>query len=129
MKKIVLVEDDITLADMYKLKLELDGHECIVAYDGATGLNTIKEQDPDMVLLDLMLPKVSGGEILQRMRESDWGKDTKVIIMTNVGESGPSEQLKKYHYERYLIKANHTLNQVGDIIREILEAPVTAKAA
>lgn len=123
MRQIVLVEDDVTLADMYKLKLELDGHECVVAYDGAAGLETIKIHKPDLVLLDLMLPQLSGADILQRMRESNWGKDIKVIILTNISEAEAPEHLQKYHFERFIIKANFTLNQVTDIIREVLDQP------
>jgi DNA-binding response OmpR family regulator len=121
MKRIVLVEDDVTLADMYKLKLELDGNECSVAYDGLRGLALIKEKKPDLVLLDIMLPEMSGAEVLQQVRESDWGKDTKVIMLTNISEAEAPELLFKYKFERYIVKANQTLNQVTDIIRDTLE--------
>jgi DNA-binding response OmpR family regulator len=128
MKRIVLVEDDVTLADMYKLKLEMDGHECFVAYDGLSGLQLVKDKKPDLALLDLMLPQLSGADILKNMRESDWGKDIKVIILTNISESESPEMLMKYKFERYIVKANQTLNQVTDIIRDTLEGPATAAA-
>ena len=127
MKRIVLVEDDVTLADMYKLKLELDGNECSVAYDGETGLALIKAKMPDLALLDLMLPQLSGADILKAMRESDWGKDIKVIMLTNISEAEAPEHLFKYKFERYIVKANQTLNQVTDIIRDTLEGPETVK--
>ena len=78
--KVVIVEDNIALADIYKTRLEILGYKCFKAYDGLTALNLIKDESPDLVLLDLMVPVIAGDEILKRMRASEWGKDIKVQI-------------------------------------------------
>lgn len=128
MKRLVMVEDDITLAEMYKLKLELDGYECNVAFDGLSGLQMIQDKLPDLVLLDMMLPQLSGAEILHQMRESEWGKDLRVIIMTNISESESPELLLRYKFDRYIVKANQSLNQVADIIKDVLDESAAATA-
>ena len=120
MAKIVLVEDDAMLAEIYQTRLTMAGHECVVANDGMTGLLAIKQHLPDLALLDLMLPQLSGDEILRQMRKSDWGKDIKAIFLTNISESEAPEGIDKLGFERYIVKANISNNQLAEIVDEIL---------
>src|SRR6185436_14301930 len=83
-KSIVIVEDDISLADIYKTRLAVLGYQCTVAADGIAALYFIQTQQPDLVLLDLMVPDIAGDEILRRMRASKWGKDIPVYIISNL---------------------------------------------
>jgi DNA-binding response OmpR family regulator len=117
---IVLVEDDELLSEMYKARLEAEGYVCHAALDGAIGLQTIQQVNPDLVLLDLMLPQISGDQVLLQMRQDDRHKDTKVIIMTNISESESPDILSSLNFERYLVKANTALDQVIDIVRDTL---------
>src|SRR5258706_16186298 len=80
--KIVIVEDNAALAEIYKTRLEIVGYKCLVAYDGKTALEMIEKEKPSLVLLDLMVPKIAGDQILETMRKSDWGKDIKVQIIS-----------------------------------------------
>ena len=125
--KIIIVEDDAMLAEIYQTRMHLVGYSCKVAHDGLSGLQMIHDELPDLVLLDLMLPQMSGDEILAAMRTSQWGKDIKVIIMTNISESEAPDGLKKYHFERYLVKANLVHNQLDNIVAETLSAAQPAK--
>lgn len=117
MKKIVLVEDDQMLAELYKTRLELAGYICLVANDGTTGLALIEKELPDLVLLDLMLPFMSGDEVLKAMRESTWGKDIKAIFLTNISESEAPEGIQSLGFEQYIIKANLVNDQLAEIVK------------
>lgn len=123
MPHIVLVEDDALLSEMYQQALISEGFHCSVALDGATGLDLIEHVQPDLVLLDLMLPQMSGDEVLARMRQSERCKDTKVMIMTNISESEAPDSLKTLQFERYIVKANTTLLEVIEIIKQLFSTP------
>jgi two-component system, sensor histidine kinase and response regulator len=123
MANVVLVEDDVMLAEIYQTRLELAGYTCFVANDGGVGLALIKDKQPDLVLLDLMLPVMSGDQILREMRQSDWGKNIKVILLTNISESEAPEGLEQLGFERYIVKANITNNQLVETINEVLGTP------
>lgn len=120
MLKIVLVEDDAMLAEIYQTRLELAGYECLVANDGMDGLLLIRHQLPDLVLLDLMLPQMSGDDILREMRKNDWGKDIKAIFLTNISEAEAPEGLRDLGFERYIVKANLSNNQLAEIVAETI---------
>lgn len=123
MQKIVLVEDDKMLAEIYQTRLQLAGYDCIVANDGANGVSVIKQVLPDLVLLDLMLPQLSGDEVLKIMRGEEWGKDIKVIILTNISEAEAPLGLDKLGFERYIVKVNLVHNQLAEIVAETLSTP------
>lgn len=128
MAHIVLVEDDALLSEMYQAALISEGFQCSVALDGATGLDLITHTQPDLVLLDLMLPQMSGDEVLAKMRRSERTKDTRVMIMTNISESEAPEQLKHLEFDRYIVKANTTLLEVVEIVKQMF-APTEQAAA
>lgn len=119
-RKIVIVEDDAMLADIYQTRLELAGYTCFVAHDGAAGLDLIRQQLPDLVVLDIMLPQMSGDEVLAAMRDSNWGKDIKVLIATNISEAEAPESLEKLTFDRFIIKANLVHNQLAEIVAQTL---------
>ena len=73
-QKIVIAEDNAALADIYKTRLEILGYKCYLAYNGQTALEIIEQENPSLVLLDLMMPRMAGDEVLRRMRESEWEK-------------------------------------------------------
>ena len=120
MAHIVLVEDDQLLSEMYQQALISEGFHCSVALDGATGLDLIDHVQPDLVLLDLMLPQLSGDEVLQKMRVSERNKDTPVMIMTNISKSEAPDILDTLHFERYIVKANTTLLEVMEIVKDFV---------
>jgi DNA-binding response OmpR family regulator len=119
--QIVIVEDQESLAEIYKTRLELLGYKCSVANDGIQAIVEIEKQRPQLVLLDLMIPKLSGGQVLKIMRGSDWGEDIKVLIISNLNESDAPADLRDLGIEGYLIKANLTEDQVDKVVDTILK--------
>lgn len=119
--KIVIVEDNISLAEIYKIRLELLGYECFVAYDGKQALEMLEKQLPDLVLLDLMVPKIAGDQILEIMRASDWGHDIKVQIISNLNESDAPAGLRDHGIEGYAVKANLSNDQLDLLVDSILK--------
>ncbi|HEU4914892.1 MAG TPA: response regulator [Candidatus Saccharimonadales bacterium] len=116
----VVVEDDHDIQFLYKLKLEREGFEVAVASNGQEGLEVIKQFRPDIILLDLMMPIMSGSEMLAQMRAEEWGSDARVIILTNISKDEAPQALRFLHVDRYIVKAHHTPAQVVTIVHEVL---------
>jgi CheY-like chemotaxis protein len=123
MPKILLVEDDELLAEIYQTRLQLAGYECVIANNGLNGVAMVKKHLPDLVLLDLMLPELSGDEVLKIMRESDWGKDIKVLVLTNISEAEAPNGLFDLGIEGYVVKANLANNQLAEAVEKVLGPP------
>jgi DNA-binding response OmpR family regulator len=117
---IVIVEDDKPIAQMYKFKLEASGFQTSVAPNGKEGLKTIKKQQPDLILLDIRMPIMSGDEMLEKLRQTDWGANIRVIVLTNISRDEAPRNLSLLNVDRYIVKAHHTPQQVLDIINEVL---------
>lgn len=118
--KIAIIEDDRDLQFIYKMKFEAVGYKVMAAADGEKGLEITEKFRPDIILLDLRMPKMSGDEMLTRMRASDWGRDIKVIILTNISKSEAPPVLRFLHVDRYIVKAHYTPAQVVSIVRDVL---------
>ena len=119
-KKIVIVEDNASLADIYSTRLSIIGYSCFVAYDGQEGLAIIEREHPDLVLLDMMLPRVAGDEVLRRIRESDWGKGIRVFIISNLNEQDAPAGIRQYNIEGYAVKANLSNDDIARLVDKIL---------
>jgi DNA-binding response OmpR family regulator len=119
-KKIVIVEDNPALSDVYKTRLEILGYTCFAAYDGVQALAVIEREIPDLVLLDLMVPKIAGDQVLERMRGSDWGKHIKVMIISNLNEADAPAGLRNLGIEGYAVKANLSNDQLDQLVDVIL---------
>jgi two-component system response regulator ResD len=116
MTRIAIVEDDLAIAQMYRLKFESEGFHVQIAENGRLGLALCEEMEPDVVLLDLMMPEMNGDEMLEKMRATSWGKDIKVIILTNVGEQEAPEKLKELNIKAFIVKAEMTPKQVAELV-------------
>lgn len=121
MAKIAIIEDDIAISQMYRMKFEVDGYEVESAENGKVGLKLIKDMKPDIVLLDLMMPEMNGDEMLAKLRETPHGKQTKVIILTNMGEQEIPKSIKNLGVEAVILKAHMTPREVEDIVKKHLE--------
>lgn len=118
--KVVIVEDNVALADIYKVRLEILGYKVFNAYDGQQALDIIQHEKPRLVLLDLMVPIIAGDQILARMRASDWGRDIKVQIISNLNEADAPAGLRDLGIEGYSVKANLQNDQLDQIVNNIL---------
>jgi DNA-binding response OmpR family regulator len=119
-KHIVLVEDDEFLAELYATKLNMDGYEISLAADGEKGLKLIKEKKPDLVLLDIILPKMDGFEVLRQMKEDSEVKDTPVILLTNLSQKDEVKKGLDMGAHDYLIKAHFMPSEVVKKIKNII---------
>jgi len=106
--RVLFIEDDAAVAEMYRLKLELDGYTVTVAPDGEEGLRIARENPPDIVFLDIRLPKMDGFAVLEQLRADDSLKHVPVIILSNYGEAELVERGLKLGALDYLIKAETT---------------------
>ncbi len=119
--KIVIVEDEVSLADIYKTRLELLGYICFVAHDGIEAIGLIEKERPSLVLLDIMLPKLAGDQILNVMRMTDWGKDIKVLVISNLNEADAPAGIRENGIEGYAVKANLSDDQIDKLVDRILK--------
>ena len=119
--KIAIIEDDQTISQMYRFKFEAEGYKVETAENGKLGIDLIKTFQPDIVLLDLMMPEMTGDQVLDQMRKSDWGKDIKVIILTNMGEQEIPNEVKSLGVAAVVLKANMTPRQVFELVKKHLD--------
>lgn len=120
-KKILLIEDDPFISDIYITNLRNSGFEVSLASDGESGMAQIKKGGIDLILLDLLLPKIDGFEILKKMKEESSLKKIPVIILTNLGEKENIEKGLKLGAVDYLIKVNFSPREVIEKIKEHLK--------
>lgn len=118
--KAVVVEDDHDLQYLYRLKLEREGFRVATALNGLEGLKIIEQYQPDIVLLDLMMPVMGGAEMLEVMRSQPWGSHPRVIVLTNISRDEAPQALRFLHVDRYVVKAHHTPAQVMHMVAEVL---------
>ncbi|HEX8182457.1 MAG TPA: response regulator [Candidatus Saccharimonadales bacterium] len=121
--RLVIVEDNVALAEIYKTRMEILGYTCSIATDGEQALRLIEQVKPQLVLLDLMVPKVAGDQILERMRASEWGKDIKVLIISNLNEADAPAGLREQGIEGYVVKANLQNDDLDRLVDSILNHP------
>lgn len=119
-QKIVIVEDNVSLAEIYKTRLEILGYKVFVANDGIAALYTIQTELPQLVLLDLMVPNIAGDQILAKMRASEWGKSIPVFIISNLNESDAPAGLRDMNIAGYVVKANLADDGLDKIVNAIL---------
>lgn len=120
MTKIAIIEDDQAISQMYRIKFEAEGYDVETAANGRLGLELINKMRPDIVLLDLMMPLMSGEEMLVEMRAQPWGKDIKVIILTNRGEQEIPPEVKQLGVTAIILKADMTPRQVAELVKKKL---------
>lgn len=118
--KIAIVEDDQVIAQMYRMKFESEGFEVQIAENGKLGVELAEQMKPDMILLDLKMPEMSGEEALKAIRASDWGKKIPVIILTNLGEEEAPKSLQTLGVHSYIVKAELTPRQVTERVKQAL---------
>ncbi len=121
MKKILFVEDEMALQKTFKDILNEEGYEMLSAFDGEIGLRLSKEKKPDLILLDLILPKIDGFEFLEKLKADPETKDIPVIILTNLERTEDIERALELGATTYLVKANYTLKEVVEKVKKALQ--------
>lgn len=118
---IVLVEDDNIMAKTLKEELSDNGFEVSHAVDGESGLKMIVDEHPDLVLLDIILPKISGIQVLKQLRENEDTKNIKVITLTNLSNSETVANAIQNGSYGYLVKSDWKLPDLVDKVKKVLE--------
>jgi DNA-binding response OmpR family regulator len=120
-KKILIVEDDKSIVYSLVNKFNLSkGVKATHAEDGKKGLSMALKEKPDLILLDIILPKMDGVKMLQALRQDDWGKDAKVIVLSNLYNPDKERELKELGIIDYIIKADWKIEDVVEKTRKVL---------
>lgn len=122
MARILIVEDDEIIYKMYQKLLQNHGYDVKIATDGEEGLKIALEEHPDLVLLDIIMPKMDGMTMLKQLRQDEWGKNVKVIILTNLDPSDNILQgVVADHPTYYMIKSNTKPEEILEHIKEVIK--------
>jgi len=119
-KKILIIEDDSALRQAVSDKLNREGYKVIEARNGQEGLDKAFTSKPDLILLDIIMPKMQGLEVLEKIREDQWGQGAEIILMTNLAEDNKVAKALKLGVKDYLIKGDWKLEDVLKKVREKL---------
>ena len=120
-KNVLIVEDDKILRELVSQKLEKENYKILTAIDGEEGLKKIKEEKPDLVLLDLILPGIDGFEVLERIKQDTEINKIPIVILSNLGQKEEIEKGLKLGAVDYLIKAHFTLSEIVEKVKTILK--------
>jgi len=120
MKKILFIEDESALQKTFGEILKQEGYEMISALDGETGLRLAKSEKPNLILLDLILPKIHGFDVLKKLKGDKETKDIPVIVLTNLEKIEDVDKALELGATTYLIKAQYSLEEVVEKIKKVL---------
>jgi CheY-like chemotaxis protein len=120
MPKVLLVEDDNNLREIFQMRLQAEGYTTVVAADGEEGLVMAMKEKPDLVIADVMMPKLSGFEMVESLRAAPETKDTKVVMMTALGQAEDQARGEKLGVVKYLVKSQVTLEDFANVVKEAL---------
>ena len=121
MKKILFIEDERALQKNISGALEDEGYKIIGAMDGETGFKLAKKEVPDLILLDLILPKMNGFEVLKSLKEDGKTKEIPIIVLTNLEKIENVDRALELGAKTYLVKTNYTLTEVVEKIKQTIK--------
>ncbi|OGY23861.1 MAG: hypothetical protein A2Y57_01070 [Candidatus Woykebacteria bacterium RBG_13_40_7b] len=120
-QKILIIEDDFFIRELYEREFRNSGYAVFIASDGAEGLLKIEEEMPDIVLLDLMLPKLNGLDLLKTVKEKEELKKVPIVILTNVGQEPAIKRGFELGAAGYMVKSAYTPQQVVNEVKTYLK--------
>lgn len=121
MKKIFVIEDEKILGEMYESALESQGFEIKIIGNGESAIQEIKKEKPDLILLDLLLPKINGEEVLKNLKSEPETKNIPVFILTNYDTPEDREMGNNLGAEKYILKTSITPKEIGEMVEERLK--------
>ncbi|MDD3679058.1 MAG: response regulator [Patescibacteria group bacterium] len=119
--KILLAEDDIQLIDMYRRKFELEGFDVRFAEDGQQALDILADWKPDVALIDIMMPRVNGLDVLKYIKDRKDYSEVLTIMLTNLGNESTAEEIYKLGATEYIVKADMTPLEVSEKVKELIK--------
>ena len=120
MTKILIIEDDPLMSRMYQKIFSLEGYTVEIAVDGLEGLEKTRSQKPTLVLLDIMMPKMNGIQVLEKLKLDPETKKIPVVILTNLAGSRDAENAMLKGAVKYIVKSEYEPKQIIDMVKEIL---------
>ena len=120
MTKILIVEDDPLMSRMYQKIFKFDGLETVMAENGEVALTKVRSENPTLILLDIMMPKMNGLEVLDRLKSDPQTKAIPVVMLTNLAGSQDAETALQKGAVKYIIKSENDPKQVVKMVKEIL---------
>lgn len=120
MKKILVIEDDPTLNKIYEIKLKSAGFEVIIATNGESGLESAQSFQPDLIILDLLIPRKDGFEVLSELKKNGLTKKIPVLITSNLGEEDNIEKGMDLGAAQYLVKSNSSITELINKIKKLV---------
>lgn len=129
MARVLLVEDDNNLREIFEMRLQAEGYQTLTAADGEEGLAVAMKEKPDLIIADVMMPKLSGFEMLETLRASPEMKNTKVIMMTALGQAEDRTRGVSLSVVKYLVKSQVTLEDFVRVVREVVRPDQAGAAA
>ena len=117
----LIVEDEVDLRDALESAFEEKGFTVHTARDGAVGLKLSFEKHPDLILLDILLPSMHGNVFLEHLRDDEWGKGAKVIILSNFDWDYNKDWAKRYDAIDYLIKSDNSLSHIVEVVKDAIK--------
>ncbi|MDO4759439.1 MAG: response regulator [Candidatus Saccharibacteria bacterium] len=129
MAKILLVEDDQSLREIYSIRLTAEGYEIVTAGDGEEALALAVRERPDLILSDVMMPKISGFDMLDILRSTPETKDIKVVMMTALSSDDQRQRGENLGADRYLVKSQVGIEDVVNVVHEVMEGQTESPQA
>ena len=121
MQKILIVEDDTFLANIYKTKFDMEGFKVSTAENGEAGLNDAIKKKPDIILLDILLPKMDGFAVLERLRAHPQMQKTPIILYSNLAHEDEITRAKTLGATEFIVKANLSPTEMVEKIKQYLQ--------
>jgi len=120
MTKLLITEDDPLMSRMYQKIFTFEGYEVVMAADGQEGLDKAREVNPTMILLDVMMPKLNGLQVLEKLKADPATRSIPVVMLTNLAGQQDAENALSKGAIKYIVKSEYDPKQVADMVKEIL---------
>ena len=119
MSKILIIDDEEPILNMYGEALR-GQHEVIFANNGETGLETAQKEHPDLILLDIIMPKFNGLDVLERLRSNNDTADIPVLMLTNLPQEASGDKAKQLGAKGYFVKAEYEPDKLAKVVQELI---------
>ena len=120
MQTILIIDDDASMARLYTNIFKIEGFNVVVASSGKEGLEKLQEITPSIILLDLMMPNMSGFDFLEHIRKAEKTQKVPVIVLTNLATDDTQQEIQKYNVARFLIKSDYMPKQIVEEVKEVM---------
>lgn len=120
-KKVLIVEDDAQISKVYEIQLAKEGYVTFTAHDGDSAIKLMVEEKPDLAILDLMIPKKDGFEVLQEIKENHSDIKIPILVISNLGQNNDKIRVLELGATEYLVKTDHSIREIMDKVKNYLE--------